>query len=376
MKTGNRVWAEINLDAVRENYEAIRRTLSEETKIMAVVKADGYGHGALSIAKMLQDYDYIWGFGVATIEEATSLRVGGIYKPILILGFVFESDYHTLVKNDIIPTIFTLEMAESLSKEAMAADKVQRVHIKVDTGMGRIGFADTEAAVEIIKQIAALPGIALEGIFTHFAKADEVDQSDANVQLERYSRFVKRLEDENICIALKHCSNSAAAIQMPAANMDMVRVGIAGYGIYPSQDVSREKVHLKPVMELKSHVVFVKEVSAGTPISYNGTHITSRTTTVATIPVGYADGYPRSLSGKGEVLIRGKRAAVLGRICMDQMLVDVTDIPGVHEMDEVVLVGNSGEDMISVDELGEDSGRFPYEFVCGIGKRVPRIIKK
>lgn len=373
MKKYGRVWAEIDLDAVAENYQAMRDNICEETKMIAVVKTDGYGHGAVPVSKLLEPLDYIWGFAVATAEEAYELRKSGITKPILILGYTFAEDYERLTKEEIRPAVFKYDMAEQMSEAALAAGRKISIHLVLDTGMTRIGFADTEERVREILKIQALPGIEIEGMFTHFARADELDKSHAREQARRYIRFSKRLEEAGVSIPLKHCSNSAAILEMPEVNMDLVRPGITGYGIYPSDEVSRERISLRAAMSLKSHVVFIKEVEAGVPVSYGGTYVTERTTRIATIPVGYGDGYPRSLSNKGWVLIRGKKAPILGRVCMDQFMVDVTEIPEAKELDEAVLMGESEGAFLGVDELGKLSGRFPYEFVCDIGKRVPRV---
>lgn len=373
MKKYGRVWAEIDLDAVAENYQAMRDNICEETKMIAVVKTDGYGHGAVPVSKLLEPLDYIWGFAVATAEEAYELRKSGITKPILILGYTFAEDYERLTKEEIRPAVFKYDMAEQMSETALAAGRKISIHLVLDTGMTRIGFADTEESVQEILKIQALPGIEIEGMFTHFARADELDKSHAREQARRYIRFSKRLEEAGVSIPLKHCSNSAAVLEMPEVNMDLVRPGITGYGIYPSDEVSRERISLRAAMSLKSHVVFIKEVEAGVPVSYGGTYVTERTTRIATIPVGYGDGYPRSLSNKGWVLIRGKKAPILGRVCMDQFMVDVTEIPEAKELDEAVLMGESEGAFLGVDELGKLSGRFPYEFVCDIGKRVPRV---
>ena len=373
MKKYGRVWAEIDLDAVAENYQAMRDNICEETKMIAVVKTDGYGHGAVPVSKLLEPLDYIWGFAVATAEEAYELRKSGITKPILILGYTFAEDYERLTKEEIRPAVFKYDMAEQMSEAALAAGRKISIHLVLDTGMTRIGFADTEESVREILKIQALPGIEIEGMFTHFARADELDKSHAREQARRYIRFSKRLDEAGVSIPLKHCSNSAAILEMPEVNMDLVRPGITGYGIYPSDEVSRERISLRAAMSLKSHVVFIKEVEAGVPVSYGGTYVTERTTRIATIPVGYGDGYPRSLSNKGWVLIRGKKAPILGRVCMDQFMVDVTEIPEAKELDEAVLMGESEGAFLGVDELGKLSGRFPYEFVCDIGKRVPRV---
>ena len=363
-----RIWAEIALDSITENYNLIKQALPADTQMMAVVKADGYGHGALPVAKQLQGLTYIWGFGVATIEEASLLRDGDITKPILILGNVFEDDYSILLERDLRPTIFTVAMAEKLSALALKMKKRLAVHIKVDTGMTRLGFADDEKGFADIQNISQMSGIYLEGLFTHLACADEQDKSSAKEQLRRYELFKEQLANKGLLFPIAHTANSAAAMELPAACYDMVRIGIAGYGVYPSPAVLRTKIPIRPALALKSHVIFIKEVKAGTPISYGATYITPSDKKVATIPVGYADGYPRSLSSCGSVLIRGKQAPILGRICMDQMMVDVTNIVDARELDEVILLG--GE--ITIEELSELSGKFPYEFICGIGKRVPR----
>ena len=373
MKKFNRICAEIDLDAIAWDFEAMRSNIRSDTKIAAVIKTDGYGHGALPIARLLEDYDYVWGYAVATVEEAVSLKEKGIRKPLLILGYVFEEDYDTLVSKEIRPVVFKMDMAVKMSEAAVRAGRKLPIHLGVDTGMTRIGFSDTKESVRTIYKISQLPGLEIEGMFTHFSKADELDKNHARSQVLRYIRFLNMLQKVGIEIPIKHCSNSAGILDMPEANMDMVRAGITCYGIYPSEEVSRNKVILKPAMSLKSHIIFIKEVARGIPVSYGGTYVTTRDTRIATIPVGYGDGYPRSLSGRGWVLIHGKKAPILGRVCMDHFMVDVTGIPEAQELDEVVLMGESGDSTLSVEELGRISGRFPYEFVCDIGKRVPRV---
>ncbi len=376
MEKCNRVKAVISLDAVENNFCEMRKNIAKDTKMIAVVKADAYGHGAVQIAHLIQDYDYIWGFAVATAEEALTLRQAGVTKPILILGIVFDEYYPELVKNHIRPAVCEYEEARKLSAEAAAQGKTVYIHIALDTGMTRIGFADIQESVEEIKKIAALPNLEIEGMFTHFARADEYDRSPAMVQLERYQNFSERVEKAGVKIPLHHCSNSAGIIRMPEANLSIVRAGITIYGIYPSDQVETDIVKLEPVMELKSHVTYVKDVQPGTPISYGGTFAADRKLRVATIPVGYADGYPRQLSNKGWVLIHGQKAPILGRVCMDQFMVDVTDISEVRKGDEVTLIGKDGNESISMDEMGELSGRFSYEFACDISSRVPRVYIK
>ena len=376
MNKYNRVYAEIDLDAVRYNFVSMKKNIKEGTKIMAVIKADAYGHGAIPIARLMEKEEYLWGFATATAQEALHLREVGIQKPILILGYVFEEYDEALIQQDIRPTIFQKDRALELSRKAQAMGKVLPIHLAVDTGMTRIGFADDETSVKDIKEITRFTGIKVEGLFTHFARADETDKTRTQKQFERYLSFSERLRQAGIEIPIHHCSNSAGIIDLPQANLDLVRAGISIYGIYPSQEVKKEAVPLKPVMQIKSHISFIKEVEAGVEISYGGTFTTKRKSRIATIPVGYADGYPRSLSGKGCVLIHGQRAPITGRVCMDQFMVDITDLQDVREHDEVTLLGRSGDAFLAVEELSDLSGRFPYEFVCDISARVPRIYKK
>ena len=373
MKKYDRIKAVVSLDAIAHNFEEMKKNIREDAKIIAVIKADGYGHGAEAIARLIRNESYIWGFAVATPEEALQLRASGVTKPVLILGIVFEEYFAEMIREDIRLTVCGYEMAKQLSDEASAQGKQVHIHLGLDTGMSRIGFADESASVEEIKQIAELPNMNIEGMFTHFARADESDKAPAVDQLKRYQAFVKLLEDAGIHIPMKHCSNSAGIIRMPEANLDAVRAGITIYGIYPSDQVERDIVKLKPAMELISHVTYVKEIKAGTAVSYGGTFVAERDMRVATIPAGYADGYPRSLSNKGWVLIRGKRAPILGRVCMDQFMVDVSGIPEAAAGDEATLIGRNGQEELTMEQLGDLSGRFAYEFACDIGKRVPRV---
>lgn len=376
MNKNSRVKAVISLDAVEQNFREMRKNIAEDTKMIAVVKADAYGHGAVPIAHLIEDYDYIWGFAAATAEEAIHLRQNGVTKPILILGIVFEEYYPELVRDDIRLAVCEYEEAEKLSKEAVLQNKTVHIHIALDTGMTRIGYADIPESVEEIKKIAGLPNLEIEGMFTHFSRADEYDRSPAMVQLERYQKFSDLVEAAGVEIPLHHCSNSAGIIRVPEANLSIVRAGITIYGIYPSSEVERDIVKLTPVMELKSHVTYVKDVPEGAAISYGGTYVADKKRRVATIPVGYADGYPRQLSNKGWVLIHGKKAPILGRVCMDQFMVDVTEIGDVKKGDEVTLLGRDGDEFISIEEMGDLCGRFSYEFACDISPRVPRIYVK
>lgn len=376
MAEHNRVCAEIDLDAIVYNMEQMKKRIGEDARLIAVVKADGYGHGAVPIAEMFESCSYVWGYAVACMEEAAELRKHGICKPILVLGCVFPDQISEMIRYDVRPAVYMEAMAEQISQEAVRQGKDAFIHIKIDTGMGRIGFPVTEESVNAIERISRLPGIKIEGMFTHFAKADERDKTYTFIQHDRFLWMKERIENRGIPVRYFDCDNSAGIIDFPDMKHDLARAGISMYGMYPSDEVDRSAVDLKPALSLVSHVSFVKEVEAGTPISYGGTFVADRPMRVATIPVGYGDGYPRSLSNKGYVLIHGKRAGILGRVCMDQFMVDVTDIPGTAFMDRAVLVGRSGGEEITVDDLARLSGRFNYEFVCCLGKRIPRIYKK
>lgn len=372
MKAYSRVCARIDLDAVEYNIEMMRHNVREGAKMLGVVKTDGYGHGAVQIAKMLSPKDYMWGFAVATLDEALVLRRAGIEKPLLVLGCIFPDQREEMIKHDIRMTLYTEEMAREVSDLAVKMGKQAYIHIKLDTGMSRLGFMIEEETAEIIKRISKMPNLAMEGMYTHFAKADEIDKSFTEKQIKNYVWMKETLAQRGVTFQYYHCSNSAGIIDVPEANMDLVRAGISTYGLYPSEEVHKENVPLKPAMELISHVAHVKWVEAGTPVSYGGTYITDRKTKIATIPVGYGDGYPRSLSNKGYVLIHGKKAPILGRVCMDQFMVDATEIDDVKYADKVTLVGNDGDEKLPVEALSGLSGRFNYEFVCDLGKRIPR----
>lgn len=373
MKTYSRVYAKIDLDAIAYNMEQMKQNIRPETKVMAVIKADGYGHGAVQIAEMMERWNYIWGFAVATLDEAVVLRTEWIQKPILVLGCVFPDQYMEMLKHEIRMNIYTEEMAESISRMAAREGKTAYMHIKLDTGMSRLGFGINEQSAETIKRISKMPNVNMEGIFTHFTKADEKDKSFTKKQIQEFVWMTERLKEKNVRFTYEHCSNSAGIIDVPEANFDIVRAGISTYGLYPSEEVDKTNVKLKPALALKSHVAFVKEIERGTPVSYGGTFVAKEKMKIATIPVGYADGYPRSLSNKGYVLIRGKKAPILGRVCMDQFMVDVTQIEGVSFGDKVTMIGKDGNEILPVEVLSELSGRFNYEFVCDLGKRIPRV---
>lgn len=370
MSRGYRVLARVNLDAIYRNVVKLKQMTPDGTKMCAVIKTDGYGHGAVPIAHRLHGVAD-W-FAVATIEEALELRQVGIAEPILILGFTQSDCYEDLIRYQIRPTIYALEDAKALSEVAVRMQQTARVHIKLDTGMGRLGFRPGPEAVKEIWEIAKLPCIEIEGMFTHFAKADEKDKTSVNHQLALYMQMAGELKEAGISIPIRHCSNSAGIIDNHGRELDMVRAGIVIYGLYPSDEVMKENVELEPALELKSHVVFVKTVPAGTGISYGSTFVTDKEMVIATVPVGYGDGYPRLLSNKGSVLIRGVRVPILGRVCMDQFMVDVTQIPDVERGDEVTLIGKDGDEEISADEIAKLTGTINYEVVCDLGKRIPR----
>lgn len=372
MKSYSRVCAHIDLDAVAHNMAQLKQRTGKNGKMVAVVKTDGYGHGAIPISRMFEEQEDVWGFATASLEEAVLLRRAGIEKPILVLGCIFPDQYETMIDNEIRSAVYMEETALEMARIAEKLGKNAYFHIKIDTGMGRIGFPVSEESVEKIKRIHMLKHVCLEGMFTHFAKADETDKAYTLRQHEKFLWMKQRMAEEKIEIPYYDCDNSAGIIDLPDMHHDLVRAGIAMYGIYPSEEVKRESVALRPALALSSHIIYVKDVAPGTSISYGGTFTAEKPMRVATIPVGYGDGYPRSLSNKADVLIRGRRARILGRICMDQFMVDVTDIPDAAFLDPVVLVGRDGKEEITVEELSRISGRFPYEFVCCLGKRIPR----
>ena len=372
----DRVWAQIDMDAVLFNMESMRANIREDVKIVAVLKTNGYGHGAVAIMKEMEKLPYVWGYAAATFEEAKELRENGAKKPILLLGYVFPYCYRELARLEIRPSCFREDMLKELSDAAKEEGKAIRIHIALDTGMGRIGIRPDDEGLSFVRKAMNTPGLIVEGMFTHFAKADEEDHGPTHTQIALYAGFRDRIREElGLEIPLCHCSNSAGIIEFPEANMNLVRAGITLYGLWPSSAVSRTVVPLRPVMTLYSRIVYIKEAGPGVSVSYGGTYTTSaEKTRIATIPVGYGDGYPRSLSGKGYVLICGKKAPILGRVCMDQMMVDVTDIPDAREGSLVTLIGKDAGESITMEQLGDLSGRFNYELACNINRRVPRIV--
>ncbi len=364
-----RTYAEINLKAIEHNFNEVKNKIGDRAAILAVVKADAYGHGAVRISRLLDGKcDF---FGVATIEEAVELKENGIKNPVLILGRVFPWDYETVCKYGIRIPIFTMEDAEALSAQSIKLGKNTPFHFAVDTGMSRIGFQVTEKDADICKAIASLPGIYPEGLFSHFATADCKDLTRALAQREKYRKFASMLESRGVNIPLRHLNNSAGIIDFDDY-FDMCRMGIITYGLYPSDEVDKNVLRLEPALTWKARISYIKTLEDGREISYGGTYTAKGDRVIATVPVGYADGYPRCLSNIGEVLISGKRAPITGRVCMDQFMVDVTGIdcrPG----DEVVLVGKQGSEELSMEEVSEKAYSFNYELPCRISKRVPRV---
>ena len=361
-------YVKIDLDAIAANFDAVGQKVG--VPVMAVVKADAYGHGAVQVARLLQDKCAF--FGVSSILEAMELRQAGLTAPILILGRIPVSAFAQAVKEDVRPTIFRYEDALALSQEAVRQGKIARFHIAVDTGMGRIGLEPSAESADVCRAMTQLPHVEAEGIFSHFATADCADLSRARAQAQRFEDFLALLEALGVQIPIRHLDNSAGLMNFPD-HYEMVRSGIVTYGLYPSAEVEPGLLPLKPALQWLSRVTHVKTLPPGRPISYGGTFVTQRPTRVATVSVGYADGYRRSLSGRFYVLIRGKKAPILGRICMDQLMVDVTDIPGVTLDDPVTLVGRDGDEEITVEQIAAAADSFNYEFICGISRRVPRI---
>ncbi len=380
----NRAWTEIDLDALKSNLTGIRKLLRPSTKVCAVVKADAYGHGVKEVAHFFAEcgVDY---FAVSMADEALQLRLLGIDKPILILGYTDPVRADELVKNNITQSIFDLDMAQALSDAALRQGTKCKVHIKIDTGMSRVGFRAGYNAVKAITAISKLPGIIIEGMFTHFATADELDRAYMDYQFELFEGVAEELDRIGIHVPVRHVANSAAMMMYPETQLDMVRPGIILYGMYPSLEVDKNRLELKTAMSLKANITLIKRVYAGDTVSYGRTFTAERDMLVATIPIGYADGYMRSLSNKGCMLVNGQRAPVIGRVCMDQCMIDVTHIQGpIAVGDEVVVYGvqeycgpeGSFKDCITIEEVAATCGMINYEMSCIIGKRIPRVYKQ
>ena len=373
-----RAWAEISLDAIENNIRRIREYVQPQTKILGVVKADAYGHGYLEVAKTLLGggADCL---AVACIDEAVQLRRCGIQCPILILGHTANEYAGQLVEEDIIPSCFSYELASCISRAAVKQNKRAKIHIKIDTGMSRVGFRYTEdeilnqKTVDTILKMAVLPNVDIDGIFTHFAVADEKDDDYTYLQFKRFQRICDRLQENGLHIPLRHCCNSAALIRFPEMHMDMVRPGIILYGLRPSDFVDCSRLHLQPAMQFKARITNLKEVEAGVSVSYGRKFQTEKTTKIATVPVGYADGYSRILSQKAQMIAGNQLCNVVGNICMDQCMIDVTNVNNIAIGDDVIMFGKSDDIELPVESLAEKMGTINYEILCVIGKRIPRV---
>lgn len=362
-----RTYAEINLDAIEHNISQLKSRLKDGVLTLAIVKADAYGHGAVGVARDIQnEVDY---FGIAELGEAVELREAGVEKPVLILSYTSPYQYETLVSYELTQTIFNYDDAVALSEAAVKLKKIARVHIALDTGMSRIGFFCNDESVETVKRINDLPNIYIEGIFSHYACADSPDLSLTEKQTEIFKEFIKKTEERGIKIPIKHLCNSAGTIVCDE-QFNMVRLGIVMYGMFPDECVDDKTLDLRPAMRIISHVIHVKTVPEGSGVSYGHTYRADRPTRIATVCIGYADGYSRALSNKGRVLINGKSAPIIGRVCMDQLMVDITDIDGVKVGDEAVVLGRDGEAQITAEELAALTDTINYETVCAFQKRV------
>jgi len=359
-------WAEVNLLNLKNNFKEIKRIVGRKVKVMVTVKADGYGHGIIQVARALKD-DGVDFLGVACIDEGIHLRQEGIDLPVLILGLVLKDDIEPLFEYNLTPTVCSYDLAVAINKRAQELNKTLSIHIKIDTGMGRIGVMCKDA-LGVIKKISKLKALKLEGVFTHFTLAD-VNKDFTLYQIDVFNELIKNLRRSGIHIPLVHSANSVGLINYKNSHFNMVRPGLVTYGLYPSDEI---KINLKPLLSLKTKVVYVKRVPKGYGISYGYTYVTKNNSTIVTLPIGYGDGYPRNLSNLGPALIKGKRFKISGRVCMDQIMVDVGDTP-VKVGDEVVLIGSQGKNTITAEEIASLSGTIPYEIVCGLGSRIPRI---
>jgi len=369
-----RTYAKIDLDAIEYNIDNVLEKLGDKSKLLAVIKADAYGHGAVEVGKLLEGKcDF---FGVACVEEAVELIKAGIKTPVLVLGYVSAEFYDVVVRYSIRIPVFSYDSAKALSEESLRQRKTTPFHFCIDTGMSRIGFQTTEESADICKKITQLPNIEAEGIFSHFATADESDLTKAKAQRERFKNFISMLSKRDVEIPIKHLNNSAG-IMVFDEYFDMVRAGIITYGLYPSEEVDKSLLDIRPAMEWKTHISHIKTLEKGREISYGGTYTVEKPSVIATIPVGYADGYPRCLSNKGRVIVKGQYANIVGRVCMDQFMIDATDIPDVSLDDEVTLVGKDGAAVLSMEEVSNLAHSFNYELPCRVARRVPRVyIKK
>ena len=363
-----RTWTEINIDAIKANIREIKSKTN--AKILGIVKADAYGHGVKQIATALME-EGVYAFGVSNADEAMELRKFGFALPILVLGIIFPEDYHRIIENDIAITVDTPEAARLLSQEAQRLGKDAHIHIKLDTGMGRIGFACNKTSAEQIQEISKLPGIRISGIFSHLSRADEEDTSYSDTQFKKFSDMCSILADMGVDTGIKHIANSAATVTLPHTHLDMVRVGMIVYGFSPSDYVAKS-INLKGAMTFKTRICHIKTITDDSPISYGGRYIAKKGQKIATIPIGYADGFSRTLSGKASVLVCGERAKIVGNICMDQCMIDVSHIKNIKIGDEVIIFGSDGNNTITVESVALLSETINYEIVCSVTRRVPR----
>ena len=373
-----RTWAEVDIDNIKHNFREIKNKLNPETKLLCVLKADAYGHGS---EFLVREYEKLGAdfFGVSNLDEAMQLRKAGANKPILIFGYTPSECADILANNNISQAVFSLEYAKRLQKECKNKGVKVKAHLKIDTGMSRIGFfaqndEGCRKSINEILEINTMPEIEIEGMFTHFSVADDIthEKDYTLTQINNFKNVIKNLESKGLHIPIKHCCNSGGIINFPDMHLDMVRAGVILYGLYPSEEIIG-KIDLKPAMSLKTVISQVKVIPKGTSVSYGRTFIASENTKVASVAIGYADGYSIKFSNNSEMIVRGKRAKILGRVCMDQLMLDVSDIDGVSEGDVVTVFGRDGKNYISVDELAKSIGTINYEIVCLIGKRVPRI---
>lgn len=374
-KMEKRTWAEVDLDAIAHNMREIRKITNPDSQIMAVVKADAYGHGFMEVTKTLLE-NGADRLAIAVLQEGKQLRSRGVTVPILLLGAAMENDIEDIINFEITPNVFSYDFAKAISYEAEKKEKVTKIHIKLDTGMSRIGYVVSEensAIIDEIVKISKLPYIEIEGIFSHFSTSDEYDESYTRLQFNRFMNVVNALEDRGVHIPIKHICNSAGIMMYPEMHLDMVRPGVILYGLYPSDEVDKSRLDLIPAMTLKSKITYVKEVEAGRGVSYGKVYITDKPTKIATVPIGYADGYLRKIAENGEMIVNGVKVPIIGRICMDQCMIDVTDVHNIERGDEVIIFGREG---ITMDDVASWLDTINYEVSCVIGKRIPRIYTK
>lgn len=365
-------WLEINLDNLAYNIKEVRKHINKDALLTAVVKANSCGHGSIEASKVFLE-NGADRLAVAALDEAIELRKAGIEAPILIMGYTPTGQYHIAIENNLIQTVYNYDEAIILNDKAKDLNKVAKIHIKIDSGMGRLGFLAVEESVEKILNISKLDNLEIEGIFTHFACADEKDKTYTRMQYDRFNNMIKWLEEKGLNIPLKHISNSAAIIDLPEYNLDMVRAGIMIYGMYPSEDVDKKNINLKPAMTLKTRITNLKTVPKGTGISYGKIFTTENESKIATLPIGYADGFTRMLTGKAEASVKDQRIPIVGKICMDQCMIDVTKVEDVKLGDEVVIFGYGNNSYPTVEEVAKLLGTINYEVVCMMGRRLPRV---